>query len=312
MAGSDGLTVVVPSQAAADHLAEHGGDLAAWRVIVWDGEGEPPEGSASASVLLGAYMGGPLPTSTVGRLPGLRVVQLLSAGFGGWPEVIPEGVVLCNGRGVHSASTAELAVLGVLSWRRELLRFYEQQAMESWDDTPRTGDLDALPVLVLGAGDIAAYVKAALEVFGARVTMVGRTPREGVVTVDEVDDLLPRTQAVVVAWPLNDDTDDFLDGRRLGLLPDGAVVVNVARGQHVDTEALLAELTSERLHAFLDVTDPEPLPEDHPLWEAPNLTITPHVGGGTQGWERRGFGLLGDQLRAYADGGVDALANRVT
>ena len=309
--GADVLTVVVPSATAAENLAEHGGDLGGWRTVVWDGSGDPPPEARDARMLLGAYMGNPLPQTTMGQLPALEAVQLLSAGFGGWDDRLPDGVALCNGRGVHSASTAELAVLGVLSWRRELLRFYEQQAMERWEDAPRPGDLDRLPVLVLGAGDIAAYVRSALEVFGAEVTLVGRTRRDGVVAIDDVDALLPQTKAVVVAWPLNAETEDFLDGRRLALLPDGAVVVNVARGQHVDTEALLAELMSERLHAFLDVTDPEPLPEDHPLWDAPNLTITPHVGGGTQGWERRGFGLLGDQLRAYAAGGVDALANRV-
>ncbi|QWC85487.1 dihydrofolate reductase [Nocardioidaceae bacterium] len=310
-APSEPLTLVVPSDRAADRLAEHGGDLAAWQVVVWDGEGETPSGAAQAQVLLGAYMGDPWPADSMQRLPDLQAVQLLSAGFAGWDDALPEGVALCNGRGVHSASTAELAVLGVLGWRRELLRFLEQQAMERWEDQPRTGDLDGLPVLVLGAGDIAGYVKAGLEVFGAEVTMVGRTQRDGVVTVEEVDALLPTTMAVVVAWPLNEQTEMFLDGRRLDLLPDGAAVVNVARGAHVDTEALLGHLESERLHAFLDVTDPEPLPEGHPLWDAPNLTLTPHVGGGTQGWERRGFGLLGDQLRAYASGGVDALTNRV-
>ena len=306
-----GRTVIVPSADAREQLLEHGGDLSGWQIEVWDGSDDPPPAAGGAEALLGAYMGSPMAAETMERLPALRFVQLLSAGFGGWDENVPDEVALCNGRGVHSASTAELAVLGVLSWRRELLRFYEQQAMERWEDQPRPGDLDRLKVLVLGAGDIAAYVKSALEVFGAEVTLTGRTSRDGVIAIDEVDSRLPTVMAVVVAWPLNDATEDFLDGRRLGLLPDGACVVNVARGAHVDTEALLAELTSERLHAFLDVTDPEPLPEGHPLWDAPNLTLTPHVGGGTQGWQRRGFGLLGDQLRAYASGGVDALANRI-
>ncbi len=295
--------VLLPSDSAAADLRTHGGDLNDWQLVVWDGEGDPPERAQDAVVLLGPYLGGPWSASSVESLPRLAVLQVLSAGYDGWLDVLPEGVTLCNGRGVHGRATAELAVLGVLAWRRELLRFWEQQAMERWvDEGKRTGDLDQMTVTVLGAGDIAEHVRDALTVFGAEVTLVGRTRRHGVATLADLDDLLPVSEAVVVALPLTEDTQGLLGAENLAKLPDGAVVVNVGRGPVVDTEALRAELETERLHAFLDVTDPEPLPDGHPLWDSPNLTITPHIAGGTHGWQRRGFGLLGDQLRRHAAG----------
>jgi phosphoglycerate dehydrogenase-like enzyme len=97
-------------------------------------------------------------------------------------------------------------------------------------------------------------------------------------------------------------THHLVDAPFLAAMPDGAMLVNVARGPIVETEALVAELTARRLHAFLDVTDPEPLPQGHPLWSAPNLLLTPHVGGGTRGWQRRAYALARAQLRRYLAG----------
>jgi phosphoglycerate dehydrogenase-like enzyme len=167
-----------------------------------------------------------------------------------------------------------------------------------------------MPVVVLGAGDIARRVAAALRVFDASVTLVARTARADVRTLADLPGLLPATRVVVVALPLTDQTRGLVDAAFLAALPAGAVVVNVARGAIVDTGALLAELERRRLSAFLDVTDPEPLPPDHPLWAAPNVLITPHVGGGTSGWQRRGYRLVREQLRRYAAG--EALLNVIT
>jgi phosphoglycerate dehydrogenase-like enzyme len=165
-------------------------------------------------------------------------------------------------------------------------------------------------VLVLGAGDIARHVAAALRVFDADVTLVGRTQREDVRTLAELPQLLPSAHAVVIAVPLTEQTSGLVDAGFLAALPDGAMVVNVARGRIVDTDALLAELERGRLSAFLDVTEPEPLPPGHPLWHAPNVLITPHVGGGTTGWRRRGYRLVREQLRRFAAG--EPLLNTVT
>ncbi len=118
----------------------------------------------------------------------------------------------------------------------------------------------------------------------------------------ELPDLLPTVDAVVVIVPLTPSTAGLVDAQFLAALPDGALLVNMARGKVVDTDALLAELGSGRLRAALDVTDPEPLPADHPLWDAPNLVITPHVGGFTDATDPRFAALLRRQLTELAAG----------
>jgi phosphoglycerate dehydrogenase-like enzyme len=246
-------------------------------------------------------MAGPLGAAALAAMPGLRVIQLLSAGVEAWLPRVPDGVTLCNGRGVHGGSTAELAVAGILSLVRRLPHFLGEQVAARWSPET-TEDIDGKRLLVLGGGDIARRAAAALEVFGATTTFVGRTAREGVHAIDEVPSLLPDADIVVVALPLTNATRHLVDADFLAALPDGAIIANVARGAIVATDALLAELTAGRLRAFLDVTDPEPLPSDHPLWHAPNVVITPHVGGGTRGWERRGFRLVREQLGRYLAG----------
>ncbi|TAM86868.1 MAG: phosphoglycerate dehydrogenase [Jatrophihabitans sp.] len=266
---------------------------------------DPP---ADTEFLVPIYMAGPVPAATLAALPRLKVVQLLSAGYESWRSVLPAGVTLCNARGVHGASTAELAVGGLIAVLRDLPRFAEQQRTATWE-RHRGDTLDGASVLVLGAGDIGARVAGAVSALGADVTMVGRTARDGIRTLADVGALLPYQQAVVVALPLTPATAHLLDAQFLAALPDGAVVVNVARGAIVDTGALLAELRRGRLRAFLDVTDPEPLPAGHPLWHAPNLLLTPHVGGGTTGWERRARSLVRAQVGRYLAG--EPLVNEV-
>jgi phosphoglycerate dehydrogenase-like enzyme len=140
--------------------------------------------------------------------------------------------------------------------------------------------------------------------------VVARTARDGVRTLADVPVLLPQTDVVVLAVPNTAETTGLVDAAFLAAQPDGALIVNVARGAIVDTDALLAELTAGRLRAFLDVTDPEPLPSGHPLWDAPNLLLTPHVGGGTRGWQRRAYDLVREQVARYVAG--EKLANRVS
>jgi phosphoglycerate dehydrogenase-like enzyme len=152
-------------------------------------------------------------------------------------------------------------------------------------------------------------VADAVRVFDAEVTLVARTGRGDVHPLADLPDLLPRHDVVVIAVPLTPETRGLVDAAFLAALPDGAVLVNVARGSIVDTDALLPELTAGRLHAFLDVTDPEPLPADHALWDAPNVLLTPHVGGGTKGWETRAFRLVREQLLRFHAG--EELLNRV-
>jgi phosphoglycerate dehydrogenase-like enzyme len=290
-------TICVPSEEEAQLVGRRDG----LEVLVWDGEGEPPAGVERIEFLVPNYPASKISDDALGRMGALRVVQLLSAGVEPWLGRVPAGAVLCSGRGVHGASTAELAVAGAVSLLRRLPEFAAHQAEHQWVKH-RTDDFDGRRVLILGAGDIGTRVATALGAFGAEVTLVGRTARAGVAAIDELPGLLPDAQVVVLALPATPETHRLVDAKFLAALPDQAILVNVARGTVVDTAALLTELTARRLHAFLDVTDPEPLPSDHPLWSAPNLIITPHVGGGTLDWMRRGYRLVREQLQRYEAG----------
>ncbi|MEO9133736.1 MAG: 2-hydroxyacid dehydrogenase [Jatrophihabitantaceae bacterium] len=289
-------TVCVPSQAARDRIQDLGVE-----VLVWDWRGEPPSGIERVEFLVPAYMGGSVPDAVVSTMSSLKVVQLLSAGFETWAPILPPGVRLCNGRGVHGASTAEIAVGGLINLVRDFPRLLDLQRARTWNDD-RTDGLAGKRVLVLGAGDIGARVATVMTALDATATLVGRTAREGVRTLADVPDLLPEHDVVVIALPYSPETHHLVDATFLAAMPDGARLVNVARGALVDTEALLAELAARRLSAFLDVTDPEPLPPDHPLWLAPNVLISPHIGGGTTGWVDRGLTLVHEQLACFLAG----------
>ena len=255
-------------------------------------------------MLVPAYTEAPMPAEALRSFTSLRVVQLLSAGVEPWLARVPPGVTLCSGRGVHGASTAELAIAGILSHLRRLPEFWAMQQRAEWADPARarTASLDGAAVVVVGAGDIGTRVAEVCRVLGAEVTVVARRPRAGVRAGSELPALLPGADVVVLALPRTPQTERLVDARFLAAMPDGALLVNVSRGALVDTDALLAELTACRLHAFLDVTDPEPLPAGHPLWHAPGATITPHIGGGTTGWRRRAYALVRDQVIALHEG----------
>jgi phosphoglycerate dehydrogenase-like enzyme len=297
------ITVCVPSESSRDQIQPVPDGV---QLLVWDGADNPPDGIENTEFVLGGYMAGP--EELFSAMPDVKVVQLLSAGVERWLPHLPEGVTLCNGRGVHGPATAELAVAGILAIIRQLPMFLAEQAEHRWTEV-RTEDLDGKRVLVLGAGDIANHIADALAVFGARITFVARTARDAIRGIDDLMTLLPDADILAIALPLTDETSGLIDAAALAALPDGAIVANVARGPIVDTEALTAQTTSGRLRAFLDVTDPEPLPADHRLWQAPNVVITPHVGGGTHGWERRGYRLVREQIERYVAG--EALHNIV-
>lgn len=295
----------VPTADAADLLT----DLDDVEVIVWDGLGPAPHGAHRVELFVGLYNAAPPARETLAGLPALRVIQLLSAGVEPWLPIVPDGVLLCSGRGIHGSSTAELAVAGMLGVLRDIPHFVRQQARHDWDRAGGRG-LDGARVLVLGAGDIGRRVAEIARILDAEVTLVARTARDGVHAMADLPQLLPHHDVVVVALPLTPETDRLVDAEFLAAVPDGGLVVNIARGRIVDTEALFAELTAGRLHAFLDVTEPEPLPADHPLWDAPNLLLTPHVGGGSRGWRRRAYRLVREQVQRLLDGAE--LENRVT
>jgi phosphoglycerate dehydrogenase-like enzyme len=277
------------------------GHVAGVRPVRYDPAGALPEEAASAQVLVPPFLASRQVVGLVGQLPELRLVQLLTAGVENWVGRLPEHVALSDCRGAHGGATAEWIVGVLLAVYRELPGFVRSQDAERWDQHP-TDELAGKRVLLVGAGDLAENAARRLAPFEATTTLVGRRPRDGVHGIDRVHDLLPDHDVAVLVVPLTDETRGLVDARFLAAMPDGAVLVNAARGPVVDTDALVAELISGRLRAALDVTDPEPLPAGHPLWSAPGLLLTPHVGGSVPGGMRRAFAIVADQLAAFARG----------
>lgn len=237
----------------------------------------------------------------VDRMPALRVVQTLTAGVDDVCPLLPPGVTLCNARGVHDASTAELAVALTLAALRGLPDHVRAQQSGQWRHERRPSLADRT-VLLVGYGAIGAAVERRLAGFECDVLRVARTARDGVAGFEALPELLPRVDVVVLCVPMTAQTRGLVDAGFLARMRDGALLVNVARGAVVDTGALLAEVSRGRLLAALDVTDPEPLPPDHPLWRAPGVLITPHVGGDTTAFLPRAFALVAAQLRRYVAG----------
>jgi phosphoglycerate dehydrogenase-like enzyme len=243
-------------------------------------------------------------------MPGLRVVQVRSAGVDWIAGRVPPGVTLCSARGARDAAMAEWVAAAVLAGAKEMRTCAEQQARRAWEHVPM-GDVAGLEVLVLGHGSIGRASARLLEPFGVRVRGVARhvRPAEGVAALAELDALLPGADVVVNLLPLTDATHGLVGARALARLRDGALYVSAGRGATTDTGALLAELRAGRLRAVLDVVEPEPLPPEHPLWDAPNLILTPHSAGDTPGADRAAWALAGEQLHRYARG--EALLNVV-
>jgi phosphoglycerate dehydrogenase-like enzyme len=269
-------------------------------VVTWNGSGDAP---ADVEFWVPTYMfADPARRdAALAALPKLRVIQLVSAGAEVWVGHTPPGVLLCDGRGIHGGSTAEWVLTAILSVVRDFPQFVRDQDARRWAPHP-TDELAGKRVLVVGAGDLGEHVARRLRAFDAEPTMVARRARDGVHAVDELPQLLPNADIVVLVVPLTDATRGLVDARFLAAMADGALLVNAARGQVVVTDALVAELSSGRLRAALDVTDPEPPPPDHPLWSAPNLLLTPHVGGGVKGFAARAYRLVREQIVRYVSG----------
>lgn len=276
------------------------------QVVAFDDPGAlDAEVLAAVGFYVPPYLGGARGLAPLARMPRLEVCQTLTAGVDDALRVLPAGVTLCNAAGVHDASTAELAVGLALARLRRLDEFARAQPAGEW----RSGRYESLAdkrVLVVGAGGIGRAVADRLRPFETDVVLVGRTARReaayDVRATADLADLLPTADVVVLAVPLTEETRGLADADFLARMRDGALLVNVARGPVVVTDALLAELVSGRLHAAVDVTDPEPLPPDHPLWRAPNLLISPHVGGNTSAFLPRARRLVAAQLSRWFAG----------
>jgi phosphoglycerate dehydrogenase-like enzyme len=241
-------------------------------------------------------------------LPRLRLVQLLSAGAEKFLGKLPDGVVLCNARGAHTPSTAEWTVAATLAAQRGIPFFVREQDARRWSFSTHA-TLVGARVLVVGAGDIGQAIGRMLAGFDVDLTFVARTARDGVRSTADLPALLPEADVVILIVPVTPETRGMVDAAFLAAMKDGALLVNAARGVVVDTDALLAELTAGRLRAALDVTDPEPLPEDHPLWSAPGVLITPHVGGEVPQTRARAAAAALEQMARVVAG--EELANVV-
>jgi phosphoglycerate dehydrogenase-like enzyme len=244
------------------------------------------------------------------RLPRLRMVQTLSASAEAWQSHVPAGVALFSAHGAYGGPAAEWAVGALVCIAREFPRFAASQAAHAWIRPAMTETLEGKRVLILGAGELGTSLQERLVPLGASVTMAARTARHGVRSIAEVPQILGEHDAVVVMVSSNGQTRGLVNKDFLARMPDDAILVNVTPGPVVDTMALLAELRTLRLRAALDVTDPEPLPSDHPLWSAPNVLITPHVAGFTAGRSRRVWEAVASRIAAYAaDGWSTGLAS---
>jgi phosphoglycerate dehydrogenase-like enzyme len=263
-------------------------------------------------------------TQIVPHLRGVKLVLSLMAGTEWIPDAMGPHVTICNARGAHNISTAEWTLSAILTMLKHVPLFLNIQRSGEWkrrfevsaEYAAITGDaraqyppvmleeLTGKTVLLVGYGSIGKEIERMLEPFDVELIRLARTARENpkVHAVGELDALLPKAQVIVLILPSSSETRWLIDARQFSLMQQGALLVNAARGPIVNTDALVMALQSNRIRAALDVTDPEPLPVDHPLWKCPNLLITPHVGGSSPEFARRSLKIAADELRRYMAG----------
>jgi phosphoglycerate dehydrogenase-like enzyme len=264
--------------------------------IEWDMTGPAPVDAID--IVVPPYMG------SSGKLTELasvktRLVQSLSLGYDGVEKVLPPGHVFANAASVHETSTAELTLALILASQRGIPDFVRAATEGRWSPKLLSSLADRT-VLLIGYGGVGQAIEARLLPFEVTVVRAARTERSderGVIHgIESVQGLLPLADIVVIAVPLTDDTTHLVNDAFLTLMNDHSLLVNIARGKVADTEALLKHASAGRLRLALDVTDPEPLPDGHPLFALSNVLITPHVGGATTAMMPRVVHLLKEQF----------------
>ena len=278
-----------------------GGLPAGIEADVWKGGDELPSSADEVEFVVFPFGINPEILRKIVTLPKLKTIQILSAGADHILPYIPENITLCNARGAHTPATAEWTAGVIIASIRNFPRFAAGQQAGHWD--PAQSNLVAgKRVLIVGYGSIGEAVERRLAGWEVDIVRVARHARDGVHPIGELPRLLPDADVVVILVPATEETRQLVDAEFLKTMKDGALLVNAARGVIVDTDALLAELTSGRLKAALDVTDPEPLPAGHPLWSAPGLLLTPHVAGSTFGAWDRAWDVAVRQIEVHAGG----------
>lgn len=295
------LRVAVPEEDLVTDLLAHAEgrelEVGKWSV------GDPPP-PAPFDLLCLTYM---IPAPELRRLPAgvARVLQSQTLGYDGVAEHLGPGFVYCNAVEVHEASTAELTIGLLVACQRGFPTFFDAGRRGEWAHARQIG-LAGSRVVLLGVGGVGREICRRLDAFEVDLVRVGRRARDdefgAVHGADRLDELLPGADVVILAVPLDDTTRGMVSHDFLGRMADGALLVNVARGPVVDTDALVDAVADGRIRAALDVTDPEPLPPDHPLWSAPSVFITPHIGGFTAAMRWRMRRVLLRQIDLLAAG----------
>lgn len=265
--------------------------------VEWDLRTEPPV--EHIDLVVPVYLGSNKPLANVAAVTP-KLVQVQSIGYDGLADLLPAGITLANAATVHEASTAELTVGLILASQRGIPDFVRAERTGEWLQSQRPSLADRR-VLLIGYGGVGAAIEERLLPFEVEVTRVASSAREDergpIHGIDELPGLLPHAEIVIVVVPLTDGTRGLIGDDFLAALPDDALVVNVARGPVADTDALVEHATSGRIRLALDVTDPEPLPADHPLWSLPNVLVSPHIGGATSAMLPRMARLLRRQIK---------------
>jgi phosphoglycerate dehydrogenase-like enzyme len=256
-----------------------------------------------------SYMGGVRTLEIIPKMKNIRTVHYSQAGYEDILKHIPEGVVLCNASGLHDVSTSELAIGLTIASRRGFAEFMDNQRKGIWHRTRKPALADS-HVGIVGYGHIGKRIASLLEMFETKVTAFTRSGSDGAHKITEFDEFLPDLDVIILILPLTKESQNFMNADRLKRMKDGATLINVARGAIVDTDALVAELHTGRITAGLDVTDPEPLPLGHPLWSAPNLIISPHVGGDSGAFDPRARKMVEEQLLRLSEN--RSLLNQIT
>ena len=247
------------------------------------------------------YMGGRPALELTKKMPNLNVLQVPNAGYDDALEFLRPGITLCNGRGIHDDSTAELAVGLTIASLRGFATFVRDQDKGEWVNK-NYDSINDRKIGIVGFGSIGSTIARMLSGFSVEIVAFTQSGRDNTIAITDLDKHLPSLDVVILILPLTKESKHLFDARRLALMKDGALLVNVARGPIVDTDALVKELNSGRITAGLDVTDPEPLPKGHPLWSAKGVLISPHVGGNSSAFEKRARRLIESQLDLLAQG----------
>lgn len=237
---------------------------------------------ANADVIFGNIRPELLKAATPGKL---KLVQLYTAGSDGYRGVLPEGARLTNTTGAFGLAISEHMLAMLLMLKKRLHQYRDNQLRGEWLDMGTVTSVEDSTVVVIGLGDIGGEFARKVKALGAYTIGVRRKDMRKPDYIDEMyltgdlDGVLPRADVVAMALPNMKETYRLLDRRRIAMLKQGAVVLNVGRGQTIDTDALCDALEEGRILAGLDVVDPEPLPKEHRLWRMENAIVTPHISG---------------------------------